>query len=430
MAPEDDNLRLPAKLLHQIICRALEEALEPRSSVPTDDDGYVGFEVLLDYILECQNKIVLRKDWNAYTTNYKPTEMIRKGINPILAQIGKQIDINTKVRPFSFKGYKGVLNDYMLCTTMHNNNPLDKDTFNFIKGTLDFDTMAAIRNRIRDITDKAWNEYCILHPKHSANKTIEKEIRNRHKPDGPFVCFEGSVYEFTPEYNAMTERERDLLLKFADAIIYQKVVEVSYQAFHYNRPDSLEFHPHYIRKVGNKLMVYGRSRSIRYHRPDQYTLVNLIVQRVQEVRDFPGDKHYYSAKELGLDYNNGLFRDRMTFNAPGYNQEHNECTEVILKVRKEVPTLTNPRRPYDRLRTEPLHHSQKVFAGISEDNEFGYLSLYITDYMFIRPILLSWGSDIQVVAPQDLKQQMQAEIARMAGMYGLLHQQDNQCKFN
>jgi len=413
-------LRLPSKELHKIICKTLEDALEYRNGVKTVDDGYVEGDILISYILERQDELIPQEDWDKYTSSYKPSELIIKGINPILKQIGKQILINDKVKPYVYKGYKGLYDDYVNCTVLLNQTPVDKDTFNFIKGTLDFETISAIRNRIKDITDRAWDKYLLENPNMTRNKIKEKKVKDEVKPDGPFICIEGSVYEFTKEYKTQTECERTLLFQLVDAILYRKVVKVTYQAFHYDHPDDLEFHPHYIRKVGNKLMVYGRSRSIKYHGPDEYTLVNLIVQRIQKIEDYPDKKKVYqSAKSLGLDYNNELFRNRMTFNAPGYNQADADCIEVILKVKKTVPTVNMPRKPFDRLKAEPLHHSQSVYDGIPEDDEFGYLRLYVSDYLFIRPILMGWGSDIQVLKPDNLRQVMEREICRMVEMYGI-----------
>lgn len=416
---EGKDLRLSAKVLHKIICEALEEALNPKSNVPADENGFVNTDVLNDIIVYKQSLIVPPEEQSKYTEYYRPSELIAKGINVALSRMGKQIETSKKTKPYSYRGYKGLTADYVNCSVMLTKTPVDKEVFDFIKGTMNFDTMSAIRNRIKDVADTAWETYCNEHPKVANNKFIEKEIKDQYKPDGPFICIEGSIYEFTSEYKEMTEHERAMLLLFADAIIYKKAVKVTYHAFHYENPDYLEFHPHYIRKVGNKLMVYGRSRSIRYHQPDEYTLVNLIVQRVKAVKDFAEPKHYYSAKELGLDYNNDLFRHRMTFNAPGYNQEAFECKEVILKVRKHIETGRKPRKPYDRLLVEPLHHSQKVYTGLPEDEQYGYLSIYISDYLFIRPLLMAWGSDIQVLAPEELKKQMEAEICRMAELYGV-----------
>ena len=411
--------RLPAKILHKIICEALEEALKPRSEVPADADGFVSADVLYDIIIYRQEKAFSRDEALKFTALYRPSELISKGINVALARMGKQIETNKKSKPYSYRGYIGLTQDYINCSTIHNQTPVDKEVFDFIKGTMNFETLSAIRNRIKSVADKEWKAYCQQHPKATKNKVIEKTVKDRYKPDGPFICIEGSIYEFAPEYKEMTEHERAMLLLFADAIIYKKAVEVSYHAFHYDQPDRLEFHPHYIRKVGNKLMVYGRSRSIQYHKPDEYTLVNLIVQRVKAVTDFTEPKHYYSAAELGLDYNNELFRNRMTFNAPGYNSEKFDCKEVVLKVKKHIETGRKPRKPFDRLLAEPLHHSQKVCDRYPEDEQFGYLSLFISDYLFIRPILMSWGSDIEVLEPVELRVQMEQEICRLVEQYGI-----------
>lgn len=411
--------RLPAKQLHRIICEALEEALKPKSKVPADENGFVNADVLNDIILFRQEKELPETESIKYTASYRPSELISKGINVALARMGKQIETNKKTKPYSYRGYIGLIEDYINSSMIHNQTPVDKEVFDFIKGTMNFETLSAIRNRIKSVADKEWKSYCEQHPKAAKNKVIEKTVKDRYKPDGPFICIEGSIYEFAPEYREMTEHERAMLLLFADAIIYKKAVEVSYHAFHYDKPDQLEFHPHYIRKVGNKLMVYGRSRSIHYHKPDEYTLVNLIVQRVKDVKDFKVPKHYYSTKELGLDYNNELFRNRMTFNAPGYNSEDFDCKEVILKVRKHIETGRKPRKPFDRLIAEPLHHSQRVCDRYPEDEQFGYLSLFVSDYLFIRPILMSWGSDIQVIEPIELKNQMEQEICRLVELYGI-----------
>lgn len=411
--------RLPAKQLHRIICEALEEALKPNSTVPADENGFVSTDVLADIIVYRQEKELPQSEAYKYTGYYRPSELISKGINIALARLGKQIETNKKSKPYSYRGYIGITQDYINSSVIHNQTPVDKEVFDFIKGTMNFETLSAIRNRIKTVADKAWKAYCVEHPKAAKNKVIEKSVKDQYKPDGPFICIEGSIYEFAPEYKEMTEHEREMLLLFADAIIYKKAVEVTYHAFHYDKPDQLEFHPHYIRKVGNKLMVYGRSRSIKYHKPDEYTLVNLIVQRVKAVQDFSTPKHYYSAKELNLDYNNELFRNRMTFNAPGYNSEHFDCKEVVLKVRKHIETGRKPRKPFDRMLAEPLHHSQKVCTKYPEDEQFGYLSLFVSDYLFIRPILMAWGSDVQVIEPQELRIQMEQEICRLVELYGI-----------
>ena len=413
---DEDVFRLQPRVLYQVVCELLQDALDYRNCIPSEE-GFVDSQFIGDWVVEKQEEIVGEKEAKKYTTDYQIPDII-KGINKFLKKIDKTVERKKINKRNHYKGYPGLVDDYKKCYSMFKETPVDKGVFDFIKGTLNFNTLSAIRNRINDVADKAWADYKKEHPKRAGNKTIEKEIKAKHKPDAPFICIEGSVYEFTPDYEFRTEEEREKFLDFADAIIYQKAVKVSYQAFHYQEPDDLEFHPHYIRKVGNKLMVYGYSRSIEHHAPGQYTLVNLIVQRVKDVMDFKEDIHYYSAKELGLDYNRDLFYNRMTFNMPGFQGVDDACMEVLLKVRKVIETPGKPKMPFERIKSEPLHHSQKERDEM-EDDEFGYVSLFIKDYMYIKPILLKWGGDIQVLKPVELRAIMENEVRRMAAIYGI-----------
>ncbi len=443
-APKYDLFRLKPRVLHLIVCEVLEEALNENSSIKSEEGGFVPTDTIEDYILDKQEKIVNNPKW--YTTDYVVYDLVIRGINKALKKIQKTVVHKRINNQMCYQGYKGITEDYKLITTLKRELPIDKGVFKFIKGTMDFDTMSSIRNRINDVSEKAWVAFREENPKYNINLEVkriladetktskvkenaikareqiinakEKEIKAMYKPDGPFICIESSIYEFTKDYEIKTERERELLLKFADAIIYRKAVKVSYQALHYDKPDDLEFHPHYIRKVGNKLMIYGRSRSIEFHKPDEYTLVNLIVHRVQDVTDFEKPIKYYSAKELGLDYNNEVFFNRVTFDAPGFLIDVEDCTEVILKVRKTVETPGNPKKPFQRMLSEPLHHSQKVLTE-REDDEFGYVSIFVKDYMRMKPILLKWGCDVCVESPEHLRNIMVDEIRRMTAIYGI-----------
>ena len=93
------------------------------------------------------------------------------------------------------------------------------------------------------------------------------------------------------------------------------------------------------------------------------------------------------------------------------------CTEVILKVRKKVETQGNPKMPFQRIISEPIHHSQRILDR--EDDLFGYISIHVKDYMRMKPILLKWGCDIHVESPEILRHVMEGEVRRMAEMYGI-----------
>lgn len=411
--------RMQPRILHLLICKILEEALDENSGIETVGDGFVSKVTLETLLIERQQNMVGEARKSFYTTDYNAADLINKGINPKIKDMGREVLRKRLGKHACYKGYHGLTDDYNYSITMNRELPVDKGVFEFIKGTMDYNTMSAIRSRISFVADRAWQEFKRENPKYDTSTVKEKEVKAMYKPHAPFICIEGSVYEFTPDYNVKVQRERELLLKFADAIINRKAVKVSYQALHYDKPDDLEFHTHYIRKVGNKLMIYGRSRSIAYHQPDQYTLVNLIVQRVVDVTDLDEEKHYYSAEELGLDYNNEVFLNRITFDAPGFLLDYDTCTEVILRVIKKIETTGNPRMPFQRILSEPLHHSQKVLEDRG-DEQYGYISIHVKDYMRMKPILLKWGSDVTVESPLELRQIMEDEVRRMATAYGLL----------
>ena len=73
--------------------------------------------------------------------------------------------------------------------------------------------------------------------------------------------------------------------------------------------------------------------------------------------------------------------------------------------------------PFERILSEPLHHSQKICEDYPSDKNYGYISLNVSDYLYIKPILLSWGSYIEVVSPQDLREKMAEEVKLMVRNY-------------
>lgn len=411
------QVRLEPKVVQEIVCCTLEEVAAGQSDLPADAQGYISGIYLGDAITEYIQRMVPAALIPYYQdVRYDISEIVGL-VNRKLELVGRQIEVRRSTTPFSFKGYAGLHDDLIQGYLFGNKNSIDKDVYQFIKGPLDFNTMTVIRNYLRFRRTTLENELATNPAYAGYSRKKQDEFLADHMPTEPFICIEDSIHEFTPDYARMTAVERDKLVKLAVAIITQKVIKVSYKPFHLTKADDLEFHPHYIRKVGGKLLCYGYSRSIRWHRPKEYRLVNLVVSRIVSIGTLTGTVRYQGAAANELDYNNSLFRDRMTFNAPGYNDDTDECVEVILKVRKTVQTPTFTRYPYERLLKEPLHHSQKVCTTYPEDAEWGYVSLQVKDCMAIPPILLGMGSDLQVVAPGTLRELMKRRILEMAGLY-------------
>lgn len=412
--------RLETKDLHVIICETLEKALLPDTEIP-NNDGFVTRQVLLEALIDRQQEILDRipeeqkKKNEHYEETYEPRELIRKGIIPKMEGLERQIVCKKVGREFTYKGFEGLTQEYLKSRTLNDKTPIDKESFELVKGLLNFSFMAALRNRFNLMAEEVVNKE--EKKKGRKLKAIEKkEIMKKLWPKEPFICFEESVDGYTDWQKEQNRTEQQLLLVMAEAIMRWMPVRISYKPVKRDYNYEMVFHPHYIRRVQNKVTVYGMSR-IENKPEQQYRLVNLILRRVVKIEEADGEK-YISAGDMGLDYNGRFFKNTMTYNAQLDTGDRENTTEVILKVRKQRQALVNNRtiRTFERLKSEPLHHSQQVIPE-REDDEFGYLSLKINDYLYIKPILLKYGSDIEVVSPSDLRDVMAQESALMAAVY-------------
>lgn len=404
--------RLPTQKLHEIVCMILENALHGDKGYSTDAEGYITIQEIHAHLLNEQDKLVGDGNGLYYEDCYNISELIKKGINPWLEPLGKAIYSKKAGRTFVYKGYDGVLEDYKSSREMHSSKPIEEGMFEFVKGTVTFQTMAAIRNRIRSIEQEADRKSRTA--KFSPRSLM---LLKNLACGGAFLCFEESEYEFCEDYQERIAREQTLLLTLTDAIIRQQVVKVSYQPFHFPRAKELEFHPHYIRRVGKKLMVYGFCKD--KDSEADYVLTNLIIRRILSIESLSETVPFRSAQRFGIDYNHNFFRHTMTFNANIRNNDRFSPVKVILKIRKSYRTQPDGRMvyPFERILSEPLHHSQKICEDYPSDKNYGYISLNVSDYLYIKPILLSWGSYIEVVSPQDLREKMAEEVKLMVRNY-------------
>lgn len=424
---EKDKHKFPSVYAQLAICETLARAADGDDSIETDSEGFVSAARLEEAVRDYMDIYIPYRDRDKYSVLISVNDLVRKLINPILERVGTQIIRNESVRPITYKGYPDIYEDYIEASVLHSKDPIEEGTFDFIKGPMDFRTLAGIRNRIRDKAEAAWQKHLLRHPEDTGKTALKRKFQQEHWSLPPFICLDSSVHDFTENYHEHTEAERRLLIKFAEAIIYGKAVKVIYQALHHEEPDELEFHTHYIRKDGSKLMIYGSSHSRYHHNADEYHLVNLVASRVVRVEDFPEKLRipYRSAKSLGLDYNTTMFRDRMTFDAMEHTGKNKPPVRVVLRIRRSMMGGKRPLMPFKKILLEPLHHSQTVCTDYPESPDYGYVSLYITDYIRIKSILLGWGKAIEVVEPFSLRKAMMEEIAEMNEMYRLSEEADN-----
>ena len=428
-----DDLRLHPKLVQEIICFELERVAAHPTRAEKAADGFLEPDVLRQSIFNYIEQYIgptYAQFFSLEDKTYKISEIV-KGINRHLANIGKEIVIKQIGRRFLFKGWVGLHEDWIKGFLAGNKTSIDSGVFEFIKSPLNFEMLCRIRNIISIKRKAVMNElqtYNDQSVQFKRKKLVTKQEKENFIAERmatkPFISIEDSVYEFTPEYAERSNGRTDILSALANAIITHRVLKISYQAHHYDKPDDLEFHAHYIRKVGNKTLIYGISRSIRWHAPDHYETVNLVLERVVNVTTEGVEMIQYqspSRNRLGyeIDYDE-LFSSRIAFNAHNHRRDE-EIQTILLKVVKEVKTRGNARMPFKRICQEPLHYTQKV---VREDETHGYVTIDVKDFYFAKPLLLPWGGDVEVLEPEALRGIMTYEIRKMARAYGLIQDEE------
>lgn len=407
------GVRIPSKLLHEIICHAL--ALNALKRRRPNQDKYVTAEYLKTAILEFvfNNIPEDERELEYYFSqvDYRIYEQI-PSINESLAKVGKCVEVVSRGQNHVYYADEFVCNDWYEGELLGHSKSLNSSAFRLVNTLVDYEVMNALYNFYMDRKEVVEAALADKYSHYTDEK--KEEYRRKNLPTDYFIDLADFPYD-----DEKTERIRQNVLALGRAIIKQQPVKVSYWPHHLEQPDDLEFHPHFIRKNGARVFCYGYSRSIRWHEFDQHTLVNIALERIQSVDVLDGREatvSYQSAYRNDLDYKE-LFRERMTFNAPWYNKDSEELTRVVLKVRREVPTTTNPRRPFTLLMKEPLHHSQCVCLDYPVEEEYGYVSLFIKDANYIKPLLLPRGADIEVLEPESLRAIMAKEVEALFKIY-------------
>ena len=331
-----------------------------------------------------------------YGRDFKISDNLNKGIAVWLDRIGGKLIKERRGRQFVYKGYKGMTKDFKRALTEGSLAAIERFTFDFIKGALDFDTIAKIRNEIK----KAEKDESMIAPEYA------------------FICFENPFYEFSKDdkVEKLLCKERDDILDFAKAIVRRKVVKFSYQPVNHENEDVIILHPHYIRRVGRKYMIYGWGH--KEGQENKARILNIILSRVKDIIETEGD--YKSAAACKIDYNYDFFKNVIVYDASRDDVDRENPTRVVLKVVRERKAAISGKilRPLARLMAEPLHHSMKpIVKNDTIDEKYGYVEMYVSDYMYLKRILLPWGGDITVESPAELRQLMQDEAKRMMEAY-------------
>ena len=178
---------------------------------------------------------------------------------------------------------------------------------------------------------------------------------------------------------------------FVNAMRDGKAVEITYQSFRRDAPNTFTIHPYCLKLFKQRWYVLGRSDE--YDSPWIYAL----------------DERMQDAVPLKK-----ALKKPAGFNAADFFSRY---FGVILDDRKPLPIRIKVAASQVRyLESLPLHDSQTIVERTAEYSIFDY---YLVPTYDFRREILSHGPDMEVLAPEDFRDEVKADIARMYNNYGL-----------
>jgi predicted DNA-binding transcriptional regulator YafY len=177
------------------------------------------------------------------------------------------------------------------------------------------------------------------------------------------------------------------MAQLADAIIEHKVTRLSYQPFNKPQPKDHVIHPYFIKEYDGRLyliandVAFGKLTKFLTFSFDRITKV-LVTNE-----DFKQEKIDQTA----------YFRHTL-----GISNVDDEPQNIILSFAPEQANY---------IKTQPIHHSQSI---ISDTNEAFIVQLKLVINQELKMRILSFGSKIKVLEPQELRTYILSEAKQMA----------------
>lgn len=198
------------------------------------------------------------------------------------------------------------------------------------------------------------------------------------KTDQEVIAFDNNVdYEglmnITPIFNA---------------IVNKRVLKISYQDFRSPIPYDVLFHPHYLKQFNNRWFAFGLNPSTRIAN------WNIALDRIKNIEEL---KEEYQPSQINW---KEYFDDFIGVT----KRENEQPVEVRLK-------FTPNQAPY--ILTKPLHLTQKTV-----NDETGLeVSIKVIPNLELERLILGFGADVIVLAPESLKTKIASVIRDSLSRY-------------
>ena len=171
-----------------------------------------------------------------------------------------------------------------------------------------------------------------------------------------------------------------------EAIVNKQVLNIRYKSFKKDKPIMCEVHPYYLKQYNNRWFLFGWNTEFG-------AITNFALDRIEAVSHILGE---YEPKPAGLDFDE-YFEDVVGVTIPKAKVEH-----IIMRVAPD-------RYPY--IKNKPLHPSQHNY-----DKEFR-VSIDVIPNNELIALLLSFGSQLEVLEPQSVREMMKEHVRTLNKSY-------------
>lgn len=186
-------------------------------------------------------------------------------------------------------------------------------------------------------------------------------------------------------------RGKHWLVKIFEFILQKKALRISYHPFYLDAPVDILFHPYLLKEFNSRWFVLGWNEM-------EKAVWNLALDRIQGIEALPGHPFF---PNLSLDPDS-YFRDIIGVTLP---------TDMV---RTKIRLLFSPSRaPY--VLTKPLHGSQKLLETYSDGSV--ELEISVIPNKELESMLLGFGPDCEVLAPDSLREKMKGLILEAFSKY-------------
>lgn len=201
---------------------------------------------------------------------------------------------------------------------------------------------------------------------------------NNRKEVRAAVGFESAIYNkgmehFTPLFNAIRKKT---------------TLELRYQSFKMQEPQTLIVHPYYLKQYNNRWFLFCCNG-------DHTNLSNYPLDRILSVK-----LAHVPYRETRIDFDE-YFSDMI-----GVSRKDGQQSEVVI--------LRYPKDQYKYVATKPWHGSQKV---LEENNDYVIVQLDVILNYELEQQILSFGDYVEVIAPKSLREKVAQRLQNSLAQY-------------